>query len=58
MIKDTTKLEEHIKANPTDSQAVITLLKTNSDNVDYLYELEQKRKQERMRARKRKLYKE
>lgn len=54
MKKSIDKLVQHIDENPTDANAVIALLKINSDNIFYDYDLITKRHQERMRARKNK----
>lgn len=47
MKKDTTKLERHLRSNPTDANAVISLLKMKSNNVQYDFELERIKKRER-----------
>ena len=50
MLRDTAKLEEHIKQHPTDANAVIALLKMRSDNFVYEFNLAQKRKHEIARS--------
>jgi len=48
--KDTSSLTEHLSRHPTDANAVISLLKMNSHNYEYDYNLESKRKAERGKA--------
>lgn len=60
MKKDITKLKKHLEEHPTDANSLISLLKIQSANFEYDYNLERKRKQEkgaafpRMRDRERK----
>lgn len=54
MKKDTTKLEAHLERHPTDANSIIALLKINSDNYIYGYDLEDKKKHERFRGELRK----
>lgn len=50
MIRDTSKLEKHLKKHPTDAQSIISLIKIQSENHQYSFDLEVKRKKERMRS--------
>lgn len=50
MIRDTGKLEKHLELHPTDAQSLIALIKINSQNSQYAFDLETKKKQERMAA--------
>ena len=50
MIRDTSRLEKHLENNPSDAQSVISLIKIRSENYQYTFNLEAKRKQERMNA--------
>lgn len=50
MIKNTSKLEKHLEKHPTDAQSVIALVKTNSENSQYLFDLEIKKKKEKLTA--------
>lgn len=54
MKKDTSKLEQHLERHPTDASGVISLLKTRSHNYEYDFNLEQKKKHEKMESIKRK----
>ncbi len=54
MKKNTTKLESHLKKHPTDAEGVISLLKARSDNFEYDFLLDQKRKHEKARSFERK----
>ena len=54
MKKDTSKLEKHLERHPTDAGGVISLLKTRSHNYEYDFNLERKKKREKMESIKRK----
>lgn len=54
MKKDTAKLEQHLERNPTDAAGVISLLKARSHNYEYDFNLEQKKKREKMKSIQRK----
>lgn len=54
MKKETTKLERHLRENPTDANAVISLLKARSYNYEYDFRLIQKKKLEKARSLSRK----
>lgn len=54
MKKDTSKLESHLARHPTDAAGVISLLKARSQNYEYDFSLERKRKQEKIRSMERK----
>nr|DAV18291.1 MAG TPA: hypothetical protein [Caudoviricetes sp.] len=54
MKKNTTKLESHLERHPTDAEGVISLLKARSDNYEYDFLLDQKRKHEKARSFERK----
>lgn len=47
MKKDTTKLKKHLEEHPTDANSLISLLKIQSANFEYDYNLEIKRKREK-----------
>ncbi|WP_430598264.1 hypothetical protein [Enterococcus sp. AZ177] len=50
MIKNTSKLEKHLKSHPTDAQSIISLLKIRSANYQYSFDLEAKKKREMMNS--------
>lgn len=50
MKKDTSKLEQHLRRNPTDANGVISLLKARSYNYEYDFELARKKKREKARS--------
>jgi len=52
--KDTSKLESHLARHPSDAAGVISLLKTRSNNYEYDFSLDQKRKREKARSIERK----
>gem|GEM_PF-3808102 len=54
MKKDTSKLESHLARHPSDAAGVISLLKTRSNNYEYDFSLDQKRKREKARSIERK----
>ncbi|MBO0459557.1 hypothetical protein JZO77_22730 [Enterococcus hulanensis] len=54
MKKDTAKLESHLARHPTDAAGVISLIKSRSDNYEYDFLLEQRRKREKARSFERK----
>lgn len=54
MKKDTSKLESHLARHPTDAAGVISLIKSRSDNYEYDFLLEQRRKREKARSFERK----
>ena len=54
MKKNTEKLEQHLERHPTDAAGVISLLKSQSHNYEYDFNLEQKKKREKMKSIKRK----
>lgn len=53
MKKDLSKLEKHLERSPTDAQGVISFLKARSHNFEYDFNLERKRKREKMNSIKR-----
>ncbi|KXT63153.1 hypothetical protein [Lactococcus sp. DD01] len=53
MKKDLSKLEAHLERSPTDAQGVISLLKAQSHNFEYDFNLNIKRKREKMNSIKR-----
>lgn len=54
MKKKITNLEKHLENHPTDANGVISLLKARSYNFEYDYNLEKKRKREKMNGFERK----
>lgn len=54
MKKDTVKLEKHLERHPTDASGVISLLKARSHNYEYDFNLEQKKKREKLESIQRK----
>lgn len=50
MIKDTSKLEKHLKSHPTDAQSIISLIKIRSVNYQYSFDLEAKIKREQLKS--------
>lgn len=54
MKKNTNKLESHLERHPTDAKGVISLLKARSENYEYDFLLDQKRKHEKARSFERK----
>lgn len=54
MKRDTSKLEKHLKDNPTDANSVIALLKIRSDNYIHNFDLERKKKLEFSKSLRRK----
>lgn len=54
MKKDTRKLEQHLSRNPTDANGVISFLKAQSHNFEYDFNLERKKKREKMQSMNRK----
>lgn len=47
MKKDTTKLKKHLEEHPTDANSLISLLKIQSANFEFDYNLKIKRKREK-----------